>query len=898
MAVVKARQKISDDLLLHSGSRRLRPEECGGKGWNLVRLRQLGFPVPEFVILPSSVFEACTAAAQARIDAVLSALEDGGNGTHVQACIGEASHALRGIVRALPLPDEVREALRRGFAATAGEDGLVSVRSSVAGEDGTEHSFAGQMDSILNVDADALEHAVKVVWSSAYSERAIAYRLRTGLPLRGIRVAVVLQRMLDAEAAGVLFTRDPMTGARICVVTAGFGLGEGVVSDSVECDTYRCHAGGREVERAIAEKTRRMLRPEDGGIGARLVPVPHPLRMTAVLDDAEVLLLRDWAARLESAMRTPVDMEWARTRDGAMHVLQVRPITTTAGPQEAMFVWDNANIVESYPGLTLPLTFSFIRQAYERTFLGAMRGFHLRSAPVRDMAPQLSSLLGLLRGRVYYNLRNWYGMLSLLPGFRRHKQAWDRMIGIAESNDIPQAKLGWYDRAVAVLLSAWRLLHIRGNARRFFRDFDLLYRQASAFDFAAADAAALRRFYDDLAARAPRFWPRTLYNDFAAMTWYDALRRLCGRWGCRDGLHNALLCAEPGIESVQPVRALVRMAERIRRDPTLAAAFTSRSDQRLLELVRTERIFAPLSLFLEDYLARYGDRGFEELKLESRSYRDEPAALLGMLRGYVESGVTVRRMEEDERRTREDAERELTHAVRNPLRRLALGFVLGRARAAVAARENMRFARSRFYGLIRRLFRRMGIIFSEQGLLDSPDDIHYLQVEEIFALAERGFGGIDREGENTPRVTVVRRKSEYEEAAAHRPPSRFVTVGVPSWSQVPDAGESGDGARQLRGIGCSAGLVTAPAALLSDPRCAGDVRGRILVARSTDPGWVFLMISAAGLIVEQGSVLSHTAIIGRELGIPTIVAVADAMRHIPDGAAVTMNGSTGEITWP
>ena len=894
---MKTRLETSDTMLLDSTSRHSRPEECGGKGWNLLRLRQLGFPVPEFVILPSTVFEACSAAERSRIDAVLSALEDGGSGTHVQACISEASHLLHGIVLALQLPGDVRKALRRGFAAVAQESGLVSVRSSVAGEDGTEHSFAGQMDSILNVDADALEHAVKAVWASAYSERAIAYRLRTGLPLRGIRIAVVLQRMLDAEAAGVLFTRDPMTGAQVCIVTAGFGLGEGVVSDSVECDTYRCLAGGRRVERTIAEKTRRMQRPEDGGIGARLMPVPRAQRSLAVLDDTEVLLLRDWAARLESAMRTPVDMEWARTRDGVMHVLQVRPITTAPPPQGELFVWDNANIVESYPGLTLPLTFSFIRQAYERAFLGAMRGFHLRSTPVREMAPQLSSLLGLLRGRVYYNLRNWYGILSLLPGFRRHKQAWDQMIGITESIDIPQAKLSWLDRTVAVLLSAWRLLDIRGNARRFFRDFDLLYREASAFDIASADAAALRRFYDDLAERAPRFWPRTLYNDFAAMTWYDALRRLCGRWGCRDGLHNALLCAEPGIESVQPVRALVRMAERIRRDPALASAFTLRGDLQLLELLRTKQIFAPLYLFLEDYLARYGDRGFEELKLESRSYRDEPEVLLGLLRGYVESDLTVQRMEEDELRTRSDAEREMAGVVRNPLRRWVLRFVLGRARAAVAARENMRFARSRFYGLIRRLFRRLGIIFSEQGLLDSPDDIHYLQVEEIFAITESGFGAIDPDGENTPRVTVVRRKCEYEEAAAHRPPSRFVTVGIPSWSQVPDAGESSDGARQLRGTGCSAGLVTAPAALVRDPRSAADVRGRILVARSTDPGWVFLMISAAGLIVERGSVLSHTAIIGRELGIPTIVAVADAMRHIPDGASVTMNGSTGEITW-
>ncbi len=888
---MKHASKIGNTVLVISRpSRRLIAADTGGKGWNLLRLRRLGFRVPPFVIFSSRMFAECAGERRGDIDAQLKGLR-----AEDREGIMRASVRVRDIITGLPMSDQVMRSVYRAFDRLAGKDGLVSVRSSVAGEDGTEHSFAGQMDSKLNVPRHMVTLAVRQVWASAFSARALAYRLRAGLPLLDVRIAVVLQVMLQAEASGVLFTRDPVSGARQCVVTAGYGLGEGVVSDRVETDTYRCPLDGRDVQADVAEKTRAMCRTENGSGGVRLMPVDPARRGARVLSDVEVLQLRDWGMQLESASKAPVDVEWARAEDGGLFLLQVRPVTTRTERTPNMQVWDNANIVESYPGITSPLTFSFIREAYERAFRGAVRGFLLRPAPLQQVNSVLASLLGHVHGRVYYNLRNWYTMLSVLPGFKRNKKAWDQMIGIAHALEIPAARLSPLDRAGTALKCAWRLLRVRGNAREFHRAFTQDFRRWSAMDITRADGPALRRQYAMLAEEAPRIWPRTLYNDFAAMTWYDLLKRCCARWHCSDGLHNRLLCAEPGIESVQPVRALVGMAEAIREDKALTALFAGSSDAEILTALREDGAYASLRDFLRDYLARYGDRGFEELKLESHSYRDDPAALIGMLRGYVRSGMTTAGMEREETRTREAAERELRDRIRNPFARLLTRIVLDRARAAVAARENMRFSRSRLYGLLRRMFRRLASILSAQGVIAHPDDIFFLEVQEVFALVEKTLPPAEA------RRIVARRRQAQAADAELELPSRFMRDGNDGAVQQPQAAEAVTtqdlSAPQLRGTGCSTGMVTAPCAVVREPSAAGDVAGKILVARSTDPGWVFLMISAAGLIVEQGSVLSHTAIIGRELGIPTIVAANDAMRLLEGAKSVTMNGATGEISW-
>ena len=202
----------------------------------------------------------------------------------------------------------------------------------------------------------------------------------------------------------------------------------------------------------------------------------------------------------------------------------------------------------------------------------------------------------------------------------------------------------------------------------------------------------------------------------------------------------------------------------------------------------------------------------------------------------------------------------------------------------------MRFSRSRLYGLLRRMFRRLGQLFHAQHVINDADDVFFLEVDEVFAVVMK------RLSPDEARYIIARRRKKYTEDQAVSLPSRFIREGDNGAITLPGGTQATTDAG-LRGTGCSTGIITAPCCIVQDPRDAGDVCGKILVARSTDPGWVFLMINAAGLIVEQGSVLSHTAIIGRELGIPTIVAAKDAMLQLADARDITMNGATGEIQW-
>jgi pyruvate,water dikinase len=287
----------------------------------------------------------------------------------------------------------------------------------------------------------------------------------------------------------------------------------------------------------------------------------------------------------------------------------------------------------------------------------------------------------------------------------------------------------------------------------------------------------------------------------------------------------------------------------------------------------------------------YGDRGLEELKLEMPTFREDPAQLIRLVRSYTRQNLSVDLMEEKERAMRREAEEAARGALKNPFRRLVFWFVLRNTRLSIANRENMRFARTRLFGIVRRVFRRLGDLLQEQGVLARASDINYLTVEEVFGLIQ----GTAVTQDVRPLVSV--RAAEYRRHAEKEPRERFETTGIPCLAAELETAEKTGQERRLRGIPCSSGPAHGPAKVVLDPgRVNGDT-GHILVARSTDPGWIFLMVSAKGVVTERGSILSHTAIIGRELGIPTIVGVRGATRLIPDGALLHMDGGTGEVRW-
>lgn len=791
--------------------------EVGGKAWQLGLLMKAGAKVPRFVAL--------------------------GAGAH-------DSGDLEGLLPAL--------------SAAGFEGKRMAVRSSGLGEDGSNASFAGQFDSVLNVEFGDLPAAVRKVWDSASGERAQAYA--GGGP--AMRMGVVIQEMVDADVAGVAFTADPIDGDEgVVVISAVPGLGEKLVSGEVDADTWRVR-------------------------GSRIKAVCRGLPCLA---DAEIFALAAHFKELEGRLGGPQDLEWALGPGRELHLLQARPITTL--PQGELRIWDNSNIIESYSGLTLPLTFSYVRGAYEEAYKVFARMLGFTEKDIQDHGELFSDRLGLIRGHVYYNLICWYKSLTYLPGYRFNRAFMEKMMGVREALpiELKSASSGsrWAD--LLRLLKCWagllrELWRVQKEVTLFHARMDRVLKPCEDSDLRSWDADRLASLYADLEKDLLAHWKAPLSNDFFAMVYFGALSGMIEKWrpGLPKSVVNDLLCGEGGIISTEPAKLLAALAREIKALPALHALFSGEpSDAAVWQGLDA---FPGFKAKLSAYLKRFGARCAMELKLETVPLDDDPPALCSILRGYLAQELKS----EAENRARELAIRASAEADvlagMGILRKALLGHVLRNTRRMIRNRENLRFERTRSFAVVRRIFLGLGGRFSSKGLLNAERDVFYLTKEEIFGALNGN--GVD----SNFKALVELRKSDYARfAALGPPPERFTTRGPLCLAPIPSAAEAGAMPGALQGLGCCPGVVRARVRLVRDPRQAGDLKGRILVAERTDPGWTLLFPAAQGILVERGSLLSHSAIVAREMGLPCVVSIPGLMATLADGEEVEMDGANGSI---
>ncbi|MBI3268949.1 MAG: hypothetical protein HYZ53_08000 [Planctomycetes bacterium] len=890
----------------------------GGKAANLARLREAGsavraggtaaaagaagagvpIAVPPWFCVTTRVFEDLALALRADLDPILARIDP----ADPRAAV-EASEAVRALFRRTRLPLDDERELLAAFDRRFRPGTLVAVRSSAVGEDAGGNSFAGQLDTHLFVRREDVLDRLKDVLASAYSARSVAYRRARGEEGPPVRAAVVVQEMVDGRVSGVLFTADPTSGdASTAVLSAGYGLGEGIVADKVETDTFFvARATGRMTRRVIARKTVQVVRNEDGG-GTRTAPVPEARAAAPCLADAQVAALVALGAELERLFGCPQDIEWTIDDAGRIFVTQARPITTLRDERERLF--DNANIIEGYPGVTTPLTFSFVRFGYEILFRQVAYALGIPKTVVAREHALFANMVGFLDGRIYYSLLNWYRFQSFFPGYEKRLPTWEKSLGLrirpslsASAAPSPGGLVAW-TRYFYVLVR--HTLLIDRDVRRFHERFDRVRAAYRRRPLERMSADGLLELYEELVRDLLHHWEVTIVNDIFAFRYYELAGKLVDRWFGAEGagLRDRLLCGVAGMESVEPARSLVALAERVRGDAALARLFAEEKDDAAVwSAVGSDARFGEFRAAFREHVERYGDRTVRELTLETPGAEENPAYLLRLLRNFLEGGQTVRGMVGREDETRREAEATAERLLKGrPVRRRLFRYALGRARATLRHRENMRLARSRAFGMVKRIFRAMGRLFAERGLLEKAEDIFYLGVDEIAGYV-RG-ASICR---SLSRLVALRREEFARYAAAPAPPSRVqargIVYGCASETGTvagPGAAVAGDGPL-LQGIGCSPGIVRAPAKVVLDPTVDTAVVGRILVARMTDPGWVFLMTAAKGLVVERGSPLSHTAIIGRELGIPTVVAVEGATARIVDGQELEIDGQRGTV---
>ncbi len=871
--------------------------EVGGKFHKQALMAAAGLPVPPFFCLTTEVYPEFSLSLKPRLQAIVQGI-DWSSDRSVTA----ASKEVHAAITSLEFPEDFKGKILEAFDQHFGSTDLVSVRSSMVAkraehsEDSVLHAFAGMSESFLYVKRESIFARIKDCFASGFSPQVLTYRHAQGIDLLDFSVAVGVQKMIFGEKSLVMFTCDPNTLERKTLVVAGLGIGEGVVQERVETDHYFVSPKTRAVSKKIVRKECMLGIDADRGEGLRSMAVPPELQDAPVLSEAEVLELFEMGQKIEKLLGVPQDIEGCFA-DGNLFILQSRPVQIS---ERSIIVWTSANVSESFPGTTTPLTFSFAQDFYRIIFTDCYRALGVPETVIAQNFEHLDHMVGFLKGKIYYNLSSFYRLHSLSPLFPFFRKQWEDMMGFSGSFYIDQdrghfqnfirgaKKIGY--TAWGLSLISWRYLTNQRDVDRFLAWWEVTIKELRGKDFTHLSSFECMTLYREIWEKVGTNWWITLLNDTHLPTAYHVTEILMKRWGLADhpGLMSNLLCGGGSFKSVEIMYNGIRLSELVKATPGLREVFETETTEAIHRTV-CER-YPEFKRSFDDHLHYYGDRGLQELKLEQKGLRDEPLKLIQIIKNYVGQGLTIEKILADEQLRRQDGERELAERLRfSPVKRWILRFQFWRLRGFIQNRENTRYCRSELFGFSKRIFASISQHFVKTKVIAHADDIFYLTVDEIFGVIEGA--GVTQDF----KLLIQQRRAEYLQNETAELPMDITTNGAVYLNALAKLDVDADPS-ELRGLGSSPGIVQGRARVVLDPQSVDKLNeGDILVAKETDPGWLFLMLASKGMVVERGSMLSHTAITGRKFGIPTVVSVPGVTERIKDGQLIEVDGGKGTI---
>jgi pyruvate,water dikinase len=826
----------------------------GGKGASLARMAAAGLPVPRGFYLTTAAYARFVEAnaLQARI-----AQEAGTAMAEEPASLERAATNIATLFRQGGVPEDVASAIREAYQQLEDGEAVVAVRSSATAEDLPGLSFAGQQETYLNVRGEAaLLEAVKRCWASLWTARALGYRARNRISNDGVQLAVVVQVLVPADAAGVLFTANPLDGnPNELVVNATWGLGEALVSGAVTPDNLVLDkSSGAVLQQRTGDKTTMTVLASGGG--TREEPVPTERRTQAVLEPAQLSELVQLGRQIEAEYNQPMDVEWA-LHDGHVFILQARPITSAAPPialevwndsLKGDYLWTSANLGEAVPDVMTPCTWSLVRIFMQEAMSLESVGEHHLSGNIGgrfyinlSVAASAATAFGLGKlfeqasveafGRLPEGMRIpplpvsrwqvlWY-TLSTVVGFLRRVQSAQKDLW-ASLQAAPRRATALRAR-VAIARDAAELLQLwRNEVEPFFRHCSLLLAAGGRVD--GGGLAKIR----------------------------TELRKLVS-----EADTNALLTGLQGggavLASLGPVVGLDQVARG--------------------EIDR------------QTYVRTWGHRGPHEFEVSTPRPGEDPDWIDAQLSTYTD----VRVLLEQQHQAREEAWNRFRQ--RYPKRADGMARKIERAAAAFAAREAARSEVIRAFWLLRDFVRRSAAI---AGL---GDDVFYLSIQEILALLA---------GDTSAVRTIPKRRATFQ---AYRALPSYPTVirgafDPFAWAADParrsDAFDASAASMPIsetvRGFSGAAGIVEGTVRVLASPEEGVALRpGEILVTTVTNVGWTPLFPRAAAVVTDVGAPLSHAAIVARELGIPAVVGCGNATTRLHTGDRVRVDGAKGSV---
>jgi len=853
---------------------------AGPKALGIARLMKLGLPVPGgFCVTTGACGRHLEKCGTAGMLASLSGQD-----------INETLGRIRDRIINEPLEPEVEAEIRERFDALGST--LVAVRSSAVREDQSARSFAGLYDTFLGiVSSELCMESVRKCWASLFTERVFRYlgsNDRSEMSL----MAVIVQKLVRADSSGVMFSGSAADGGeeRI-VIESCFGLGEALVSGRVAPDRFVVLKRNLEiVEKHISDKSIVISAGPDGAKEQhRLSP---QFSKKASLDSGSVIKLCGLALKTEELFSGGKDIEWA-IEGGSIFLLQCRPVTAGFDGAAPIRIFSSANLGEVFPDPVTPLTRSIAVKLMALPFLES-----LRRLGVDFGEPEI---LSVIDGRFYYEITALKAVMDSLPGNQadsiggimggHQEKLVGRMLARLDRKkikpviDLPKLLLKYPRLLLAMMTSAAR------RVDRVIEELNSLSRKVSREDPDSLSGSQILELLEHIDLAMGSSVPDGAAAVSGGLPGFQGLRAVCRNWlDDRDGsLANRLLAASGRVESADPGIALSEMASLIH------------GSERLEELVRKEVSFASLKSAMrdlpgsgelrsrwDDFMERHGHHGRGEFELANARWSDDPDYVLSLVKGYLEriegdDALAVYRRRGSERmKLVEDCRSRL----RNPLKRVIFDLLLGKAAQGLSLRERYKSEVIRQIAFMRMICRALGRNLAGRGILDSADDIFFLEAGELRAV-ESANALFD------VKETVAGRRSEYERNRELKPFPVIVDSGG-RMSRIPyNICDS----EVMTGMGVCPGAASGPARVIKPGD--GDIRvlpGEILVIPYADPGWSPYFFASAGIVIDMGGMLSHASIIAREYGIPTVVNVGPATEIIRTGQLVEVDGDLGIVT--
>src|SRR5829696_6423660 len=851
---------------------------AGGKGANLGELSHAGLPVPPGFVITTTAYDAYVEANDIAdvivARASVARAED-------PAGFEQVAEGIRALFSGGKVPEAMAEEIRASYQELSEDrETPVAVRSSATAEDLAGASFAGQQETYLNVrGAEALLEGVKNCWASLWTARAMAYRARQGIDPATVSLAVVVQRMVESEAAGVMFTANPSNGRRDeLTISAAWGLGESVVSGTVTPDSIVVEKGsGRVLSRETADKGVMTVYTEDRTAER---PVPEVQRLAPVLDDEMAGELARYGKRIEDHYGTPQDIEWALS-GGEFYVVQARTITALPEP-----------MADPPTNWSVP----------------DPKGFYVRASIVEQMPDPLSPLFAdLAYGSVTRSLRKLMNELLGSHTLREGELAFPTINGYAYYYYKMSAILKISVKALAVLPSLYGSGKASGVKR--WREYShpryaTIVKEWEAKPPGDLPAVGLLAGARELLDAGTEYYtsvqtiiPIAATSEMLFTGFYD---RLISREGDPPGQIFLL-----GFDST-PIRAeksLYDLGMWCGEHPKLAAALLETPSERTLELLRMEeppvgmgeRVWGDWRLRFQAHLESYGYAVYN-LDFVNPVPADDPAPLFDTLKFYLRGqGQNPHERQRRMVRRREEATKAVLERL-DPARGRLISRLLRWAQDAAPVREDALADTGLAWPVMRRMLLELSRRLVEAGAVEKPADVFWLRWDELEDKASSLDAGATQ---LASLVDSVEQRKMLLRGQRRVTPPQLLPRGT--WLKffgrlMPAACEEQTG-DTINGVAASSGQVTAPARVLSGPEDFGQMQpGEVLVAGITTPAWTSLFAMASAVVTDVGGPLSHSSIVAREYAIPAVLGTGVATRRIRPGQRIQVDGDAGTVT--